>query len=412
LKIGADLVYCFYLPVCKDGYQFHRKQKWKPYHMKLLSLPRKVARGLPYLRKEIRAIISDRTPFFVAAPRTVHIWYGTPCNAQCIMCPIGYLTGGALKKYSSSPFTADLMLRALEEIHELCGRGTLVSCMGGELTICRNIIEWVEQAGRLGLDFRFTTNGYTMNEEMARRFVAAGLFNIGISLESLDPDINEIIRPFRGGTAKTLRCITLLLRERERQKKHTSLNIKTVLTDLNLESFLDIVKRFGKVDGVMYTPQVFEPLEGMPQATRERLCIKDNNRLRRVTDQIRRLKREGYTIHATDQALDDMVKQNAADKDHTFTMGNKSVTMDSSEPPCNIATDNLWIHDGDIKLCPSFPSIGNMVTDTHVTLKQMWESEMARRIRAQTRACRRLCTVSCLRRTPLSHKISTFLKIA
>jgi sulfatase maturation enzyme AslB (radical SAM superfamily) len=380
--------------------------------MKLLSLPRKVARGLPYLGKEIRAIISDRTPVFIAVPRTVHIWYGTPCNARCIMCPHGYLKGEALKKYSSSPFTDDLMPRALEEIHELCGRGTLVSFMGGEPTICRNVTKWVEHAGRLGLDFRFTTNGYAMNEEMARRFVAAGLFNIGVSIESLDPKINETIRPFPKGTTRTLRCIELLLQERKRQKKHISLNIKTVLADVNLESFLDIVKRFGKMDGVICTPQIFEPLQEMPVATRELLRIKDNNRLRRVTDQIRELKHEGSAVHISDQALDDMVKQNAADKDHTFTMENKSVTMDSSEPPCNIATDNLWIHDGEIKLCPSFPAIGNMVTDTHVTLKQMWESEMARRTRAQTRACRRLCTISCLRRTPLSHKISTFLKIA
>ena len=380
--------------------------------MKLLSLPRKVVRGLPYLGKEIRAIISDCTPFFIAVPRTVHIWYGTPCNARCIMCPHGYLKGEALKKYSSSPFTDDLMPRALEEIHELCGRGTLVSFMGGEPTICRNVTKWGEHAGRLGLDFRFTTNGYAMNEEMARRFVAAGLFNIGVSIESLDPKINETIRPFPQGTTKTLRCIELLLQERKRQKKHISLNIKTVLADVNLESFLDIVKRFGKMDGVICTPQIFEPLQEMPVATRELLRIKDNNRLRRVTDQIRKLKHEGSAVHISDQALDDMVKQNAADKDHTFTMENKSVTMDSSEPPCNIATDNLWIHDGEIKLCPSFPAIGNMVTDTHVTLKQMWESEMARRTRAQTRACRRLCTISCLRRTPLRHKISTFLKIA
>ena len=380
--------------------------------VKLLSLPRKIGRGLPYLGKEIRAIISDCTPFFIAVPRVVHIWFGTPCNGQCIMCPNGYLIGEALKKYSSSPFTDDLMLRALEEIHELCGRGTIISCMGGELTLCRNIIEWAEQAGRLGLDFRFTTNGYTMDEEKARRFVAAGLFNIGISIESLNPNINETIRPFPKGTAKTLRCIELLLQERKRQKKHISLNIKTVLTDVNLESFLDIVRHFGKMDGVICTPQIFEPLKDMSVATREFLCIKDNNRLRRVTDQIRRLKREGYAIHATDQALNDMVKQNAADKDHTFTMTNKSVTMDSSEPPCNIATDNLWIHEGEVKLCPSFPPIGNMVTDTHVTLKQVWESEMTRQIRARTRACRQLCTISCLRRTSLSHKVSTFLKIA
>ena len=380
--------------------------------MKISSLPRKIARGLPYLGKELRTIVSDRTPFFVAVPRTVHIWYGTPCNGRCIMCPHGYLAGEALKKYSSSPFTDDLMPRVLEEIHELCGRGTLVSCMGGELTICRNIIEWIQQAGRLGLDFRFTTNGYSMNGEMARRFVAAGLFNIGISIDSLDPNINETIRPFPQGTTKTLRCIELLLQERQRQKKRVSLNIKTVLTDINLESFLDIVRRFGKMDGVMCTPQIFELLEDMPVATRELLCIKDNNRLRRVTDQIRQLKREGYTIHATDQALDDMVKRNAAEKDHPYTRDNKSVTMDSSEPPCNIATDNLWIHEGDIKLCPLFPPIGNMVTDTQITLKELWKSKMARRNRAETSACRRLCTFSCLRRTPLSHKISTFLKIA
>ena len=380
--------------------------------MKLSSLPRKVVRGLPYLRKEIRATISDRTPFFIAVPRTVHIWRDAPCNARCIMCSYGFLPAEALGKLWKSPFTDDLMPRALNEIHELCGRGTLVSYMGGEPTTCRHITDWIELAGRLGLDFRFTTNGYIMNEEMARRFIAAGLFNIGISLESLEPGINETIRPFPDGTAKTLRCITLLLQERERQNRHTSLNIKTVLTDINLESFIGIAKRFGKMDGVICTPQIFEPLDGMPQATRELLCIKDNRRLRRVTDQIRGLKREGYAIHVTEQALDDMVKQNQEDKDHTATMSNKQLEMDPSEPECNIATDNLWIQDGAVKLCPYFPPIGNLVTNAKTTLKELWRNETARQVRVQTRACRRLCTISCLRRTPLAHKVSTFLKIA
>src|SRR5579859_5144849 len=208
--------------------------------MKISSLPRKVVRGLPYLGKEARAIISDRTPFFIALPRTVHIWRGAPCNAKCIMCTYGFLKGEAYRQLSYTPFTDEMMPRALDQIHELCGRGTLVSYMGGEPTICRSITEWIEQAGRLGLDFRFTTNGYLMTEEMARRFVAAGLFNIGVSFESLDPKINEVIRPYRDGTAKTLRCIELLLNERERQKKYISINIKTVLTELNLEGFLDM----------------------------------------------------------------------------------------------------------------------------------------------------------------------------
>lgn len=42
----------------------------------------------------------------------------------------------------------------------------------------------------------------------------------------------------------------------------------------------------------------------------------------------------------------------------------------------------------------------------------MLQIAMGRQVREQTRACRRLCTISCLRRTPLRHKVSTFLKLA
>jgi MoaA/NifB/PqqE/SkfB family radical SAM enzyme len=381
--------------------------------MKLSSLPRKLARGRPYLGKEFRAMISDRTPLFIAVPRTVHIWREAPCNAKCIMCPYGYYKGDDYRKISTSPFTDNMLLQALHEIHELCGRGTLVSYMGSEPTINRLAVEWIELAGRLGLDFRFTTNGYIMNEDLARRYVAANLFNIGVSLESLDPKINETIRPYPGGTARTLRCITLLLRERERQKKHLSINVKTVLTNINLESFLDIVRQFGKIEGVMCTPQVFEaPDDKMPQETKGLLFIKDNDRLQRVTDQIRELKREGYTIHVTDQALTEMVRQNAEGRNHTSTMQNKKLEMDPLEPECSIGTDNLWINQGLVKLCPYHAPIGSFLTEPRPTLKQMWESEKAHRVRAQTRTCRRLCTMSCLRRTSLGHKISTFLKIA
>jgi len=266
--------------------------------------------------------------------------------------------------------------------------------MGGEPTTSRFITDWIEQAGRLGLDFRFITNGYIMNEEMARRFVAAGLFNIGISLESLDPQINETIRPHPNGTAKTVRCIDLLLQAREQQKKHLSLNIKTTLTDLNLESFVPIVRRFGKLDGVMCTPQMFEPLQDMPPATKQLLAIKNISRLQRLTEEIRVLKHEGYMIHVTEQALCEMVKQCAENADLSSTMYDKKLQMDPSEPTCNIATDNFWIEHGEVKLCPHHPPIGNFVTDAATTLKQMWESELARRTRANTRACRRLCTIS------------------
>lgn len=156
---------------------------------------------------------------------------------------------------------------------------------------------------------------------------------------------------------------------------------------------------------------MFEPHEGMPPETRELLYVKSLERLERVVAEIRRLKAEGYTIHASDHGLDEMLKLYREDKGHASTMHGQKTEMDPSEPACNIGTDNMWIHDGHVKLCPYHLPIGNVVTDS-LTLKQVWEGEMTKRVREQTRACRRLCTISCLRRTPLMHKVNTFLKIA
>jgi hypothetical protein len=183
-----------------------------------------------------------------------------------------------------------------------------------------------------------------------------------------------------------------------------------VLTDLNLESFIEIVERYGRIDGVLVTPQPFEAIDGMPESTRDLLFVKDLDRLRRTTDRIRELKSQGYNIHVTEQHLREFVKQYEDDPEHHATMHVKDLRMADESPDCNIGTDNLWIMDGEVKLCPHHPSIGSFLTGTQ-TLKEMWESEMARRVRARTRACRRLCTISCLRRTPLRHKISTYLKI-
>jgi hypothetical protein len=123
------------------------------------------------------------------------------------------------------------------------------------------------------------------------------------------------------------------------------------------------------------------------------------------------MKADGYNIHVTDQGLEEMYRAAVEDRDHKSTMHDKKLVMDPSAPKCNIGTDNLWIQEGYVRLCPYHPPVGDFL-EGKATLKQMWESEMTKRVREQTRACRRLCTISCLRRTPLKHKVQTFLRIA
>jgi sulfatase maturation enzyme AslB (radical SAM superfamily) len=380
--------------------------------MTIASLPRKIKKGLPYLGKELRAIVSDHTPLFIAVPRTVHLWRSAPCNAKCIMCEYGFAKGEAYTKISRITFEDDLMFRAIEEVHELCGRGTLISYIAGEPTISRHIVEWVRRSAQLGMDFRFTTNGYRVNQKMASELIEAGLFNIGVSLESLDPQINEAIRPMVLGTQKTIDCIEWLRSERARHKRHVSVNVKTVLTNINLHTYVDIIKRWGRDEGFMFTPQMFEWNDTMPAATRELLCVKDIARLEQLMDELRELKRDGYAIHLSEQGMSEFVKLAREDTDHSKWTNRDKLEMAPEAPFCNIGTDNMWIQDGQVKLCPFHPPIGTMAADNKTTLKEMWHAEITRKVREGTRACRRLCTISCLRRTPLKHKVSTFMKIA
>jgi sulfatase maturation enzyme AslB (radical SAM superfamily) len=380
--------------------------------MTVASLPRKIKKGLPYLGKELRAIVSDHTPLFIAVPRTVHLWRSAPCNAKCIMCDYGFAKGEAYTKISRITFQDELMFRAIEEIHELCGRGTLISYIAGEPTISRHIVEWVRRSAQLGMDFRFTTNGYRVNQKMASELIEAGLFNIGVSLESLDAKINEAIRPMLLGTQKTIDCIEWLRSERARQKRHVSVNVKTVLTNINLHTYTDIIKRWGREEGFMFTPQMFEWNDQMPEATRELLCVKDVSRLEKLMDELRAMKRDGYAIHLSEQGMSEFVKLAREDTDHSKWLNRDKLEMAPDAPFCNIGTDNMWIQDGQVKLCPFHPPIGTMSPENKTTLKEMWHAELTRKVREGTRACRRLCTISCLRRTPLKHKVSTFMKIA
>ena len=377
--------------------------------MKLRSLLQKVLRGLPYLGKEIRAQVSDHTPIFIGKPRVVHILRNAPCNARCIMCEFGYRKGADFRALFKSPLTDDIFPTLLHQIHELGGRGTMISYTAGEPLMCRPMFDWLEQARKLSLDLRFTTNGYLVDEEMARQLVAADMFNIGVSLESLDPAINEQIRPFPEGTAKTIRAIDLLLQEKQKHRSRLSINIKCTISQINIDAVVGILERWGKIDGVIVTPQMFEVQRDMPPAIKDKLWLTDLGKLEATMQRLKAMRNAGYNLNADDQALDSFVRLYRDDPQRQSSFVHKTVE-DLNGHGCNIGTDNLFIVNGEVKLCPYYPALGNVLTD-RATLKEMWYSEKAQKIRADIKRCRLLCTLSCLRRVPLSHKIKTFLKM-
>ena len=161
------------------------------------------------------------------------------------MCPTGIRNASTdrLKRTYHTPDTF-LLTTLMEEVSKLSGKGVLYSFFVGEPLLNRVLLfALMAKAQEVGACFSFTTNGYLLTQEMVEKIVRLSPFNIGVSLESLDPSINETIRPYPNGTNRTLEGFERLRSEIRRQGRATSLNIKVTLTDINHSSALDIVKR-------------------------------------------------------------------------------------------------------------------------------------------------------------------------
>ncbi|MBA4417892.1 MAG: hypothetical protein C0392_08285 [Syntrophus sp. (in: bacteria)] len=378
--------------------------------MNALRLVRKIKSGFPYLTKEMRSIVSEKTPFFVSRPSMIHLTSYTPCNAKCIFCQWGFNNVHPFPTQSTSMLNSYIP-QILHHIAELSGSGTVVSFTPiGEPFLIPSLLDWIRIAGDLRLDFRFTTNGYLLDEAMAEKVVACNPFNVGMSLESLDPDINEIIRPHKNGTLKTIRAIESLLSEKARQRSRITINIKCTLTQINLPSIIDIVKKYGKSEGVIITPQPFEILDGMPHETIDKLWITDLEQLKKVMEGVITMKNSGYHINMEESAVNDFMHQYQDDPHRVSTVERKKV-LRMEKKPCTIGNNTIFIeNDGGIKLCLYYPAVGNIVKGK-TTLKQIWYGEAAAKVRNDIRNCRLLCNLSCLRQKTLRHKIKSYIKM-
>ena len=109
-----------------------------------------------------------------------------------------------------------------------------------------------------------------------QRVLSYDPFNINVSLESLDPAINEALRPFPGGTQRTLEAISDLVAEKRRLGSRVAIIVKPTITEQNYQGLPDLVRYMARHKGVQVNFQPFMGPIGEP------FWVKDTDRLARV----------------------------------------------------------------------------------------------------------------------------------
>jgi MoaA/NifB/PqqE/SkfB family radical SAM enzyme len=297
----------------------------------------------------------------------------------------------------------EIFCRIIREAKQLSGSGFNVQTSGGEPMIYRPLYDALELAHSLHINFGFTTNGHALTKSNVAKILAFDPFNINVSLDSVDPKINERLRPLKHGTRRTLQGIENVLAEKQRTGARLGVFVKPTIMDQNYRSLPDLVRYFGKSPTIQIN---FQPYVG--SAHNNPFFVKDIRAFSDVVEELIELKRSGYPIVGSEQALHGFL-QYFADPPSTKD-GIRHFDLAGQKRNCDIGLRSMLIYpNGDVMFCDFLKeAIGNV---HHQSLKEIYYSAMAN----GQRQCMVYCDIDCQqtskRPVPLWEKAQSFLRM-
>ncbi len=356
-------------------------------------ISRQIVKGLPYLKKELARDLSIRTGMVLTAPVTYYIIFSGKCNLACSFCTI--------YKEPDPILTEETMLRLVREAKELSGSGFNISLSGGEPTIYKPTYSSMALARELGVNFGMTTNGLALTKDNVKRILGHDPFNINISLESVDPEINEKLRPGRFSTQRTLQGIANLLEEKKRTGARVSVIVKPTITEINFHTLPDLVRHFGKEGPVQVNFQPFVGSKDDPH------WVKNLSGFAGMVKELKSLRDDGYPIIGDDETLDGFV--------HYFENPPPEgelphLDLNGKKRNCDIGLRSMFIYpNGDAHFCDFLKKpIGNIHQNS---LREIFRGETADRQRHHMVNCSIDCQQTCKRKSSLMSKARAFLKM-
>jgi len=120
------------------------------------------------------------------------------CNARCAHC---YLDASDLK--GEGELTTKEGVKLIDQMAEVNPRAMLV-LSGGEPLMREDILDLARYASHKGLMVVVGTNGTLIENTLVERMKESGVSGVGISLESLNPDVHDAFRGVNGAWDRTL----------------------------------------------------------------------------------------------------------------------------------------------------------------------------------------------------------------
>ena len=308
-------------------------------------------------------------------PHSCSIVLLTRCLFKCKMCEMW-----KSKDDPDQTSTAE-WLRFIGSLENLLDGPRELVFSGGEPLLRKDIFELIRFGTDKGFKTLMPSNGYLIDEEMAKKIRDSGLKEIFISLDSTNEKTHDFLRGVEGAHQRVIKAFENL----RKFCPELRVGIITVISGVNYKEIIGLaewVKNSRFLSG-MYFQAVAKPFfvnlgnDWQENSAYEFLWPKDIPQIHSVLDKLIGLKKANYPIHNFPKQLE------------IFKVYFKNPERRARKAACYLGDYVININPlGDISLCCFADPIGNIKQDD---ISKLWHSQAASRLRSKMHSCEVNC---------------------
>ena len=267
------------------------------------------------------------------------------CNSKCITCDYW--------KKKITYLSADSFKNVINMVRPYIAKDktiTLTIGGAGEPMMNKDIFDILKISTKNGLLSSMVTNSLMINESSAKKLISSGISHINLSLESIDPKINDSIRGVPNHFLKVKRAIEYLWLAKNEFESECTLGISTTVGAKNISTLPNMVKwvqqnkhissiRFNAISQVFGTKTIDNWYEDNRYS---HLWPKDKNEVLKVYNLLTKLKSKNNKIANSVRSLNAQMNYFINPQD-----SNKNIQKE-----CFVYRGITVTPMGDVTLCP------------------------------------------------------------
>jgi len=306
------------------------------------------------------------------------------CMLRCQMCDKWHkdkVTYGKPK-----PVLSDWKRFALQ-LRDLVDENFEIDIGGGEALLVDWLWDFVRHCTDIGLKMTVASNGYLVDENMAKRIADSGLFSLVLSLDSLDENIHDSWRGVSGVHKRVMQAIDNLAKYAPR----VHVGLCSIIMQSTLNGLLELgtwVNQDPRLKSLYYMVPMqpnntYWGMDGFDKYwyKSEKFGFywpQDTKKVYEILDEIIQRRKNGELIGNSVIQLE-AYKRYLGEPDRFV-----------KKDPCNLDRALHVSSTGEICLCYSWGSLGN-IRNKEDDLRKLWTSEKAEQIREKIRTCSENC---------------------